>query len=244
MSIFRYIAAGSLGFAFGGVIGSVLAITATHFMSKANAPRNKNNFSRQEVIYHTGLISLAAALAKRGDGKVTREEVDKFKKLFRVKTSDTKVVKAIWDAAVESNHKYEEYAAQIYSVCRGNKQLCEQVIYVLFEIAAADSDVSSGEIKFIKRVAQILHIDDETFARIKNSQSHFNSESPYKVLGVKKSDSTDHIKKVYRKLAKKYHPDSIASQNITEESIIKTAKDRFRKISSAYSEIMKIRVEK
>ena len=36
MSIFRYIAAGSLGFAFGGVIGSVLAITATHFMSKTN----------------------------------------------------------------------------------------------------------------------------------------------------------------------------------------------------------------
>ena len=61
-------------------------------------------------------------------------------------------MKAIWDAAVESNHKYEEYAAQIYSVCRGNKQLCEQVIYVLFEIAAADSDVSSGEIKFIKEL--------------------------------------------------------------------------------------------
>ena len=101
-----------------------------------------------------------------------------------------------------------------------------------------------GEIKFIKRVAQILHIDDETFARIKNILSLFNSDSPFYVLRVNNSFSTDHIKKVYRKLAKKYHPDSIASQNITEESIIKTAKDRFRKISSAYSEIMKIRVEK
>tara|TARA_B100001250_G_scaffold397698_1_gene405089 strand:- start:117 stop:857 length:741 start_codon:yes stop_codon:yes gene_type:complete len=246
MSIFKYILSGTLGFQFGGPIGLVLAVAATHFMSKAGSQGRIGgmNFSQQETVYHAGLISLAAALAKKGDGKVTKSEIEKFKKIFRVNQSNTKVVKSIWDAAVESNHKYEEFAQQIYSVCRNNPQLREQVIYVLFEIAAADSDVSSGEIRFIKKVASILHIDEPTYQRIKNSQPYFNSESPYKVLGVKELDSTAHIKNVYRKLSKKYHPDSLRSQNVKDESIIKTARDHFSTISTAYSQIMKSRGEK
>lgn len=244
MSIFRYIWSGALGLSLGGPLGLILAVAATHFMSKAAGNRGGIRFSQQEAVYHTGLISLAAALAKRGDGKVSRSEIEKFKKIFRVNKSNAKVVESIWNAAVESNHKYEEFAQQIYSVCRNNQQLREQVIYVLFEIAAADSDVSSGEIKFIKRISSILHIDEAAYQRIKNSQPYFNADSPYKILGVKESDSTEEIKKIYRQLAKKYHPDSLRSQKVTDPSIIKTAKDRFRSISVSYNTILKLRGEK
>jgi DnaJ-class molecular chaperone len=61
---------------------------------------------------------------------------------------------------------------------------------------------------------------------------------------VKESDSTEEIKKIYRQLAKKYHPDSLRSQKVTDPSIIKTAKDRFRSISVSYNTILKLRGEK
>ena len=50
-------------------------------------------------------------------------------------------------------------------------------------------------------------------------------KDPYKVLGVDKKASQDEIKKAYRKLAKKYHPDANASDP--------KAAERFKEISEA-----------
>jgi len=49
----------------------------------------------------------------------------------------------------------------------------------------------------------------------------------YKLLGVTKNASEDEIKKSYRKLAMKYHPDQTSGD--------KTAEERFKKISEAYA---------
>ncbi len=48
----------------------------------------------------------------------------------------------------------------------------------------------------------------------------------YKILGVERSASADEIKKVYRKLAMKYHPDRNQGN--------KTAEDKFKEINEAY----------
>lgn len=49
----------------------------------------------------------------------------------------------------------------------------------------------------------------------------------YKVLGVSRDESQDEIKKSYKKLAKKYHPDLNADDEVAEQ--------RFKEISEAYS---------
>ena len=49
---------------------------------------------------------------------------------------------------------------------------------------------------------------------------------PYSVLGVTKSASADEVKKAFRKLAKKYHPD----QNKGDPK----AQEKFAEVSSAY----------
>jgi molecular chaperone DnaJ len=50
---------------------------------------------------------------------------------------------------------------------------------------------------------------------------------PYKALGVDKKASPDEIKKAYRRLARKYHPDTNAGDKQTEE--------RFKEVQEAYS---------
>ena len=47
----------------------------------------------------------------------------------------------------------------------------------------------------------------------------------YEILGVQKGASDDEIKKAYRKLSKKYHPDINKSPEATE---------MFQKVNSAY----------
>ena len=53
------------------------------------------------------------------------------------------------------------------------------------------------------------------------------SEDYYKILGVQKTASDDEIKKAYRKLAMKYHPDHTKGD--------KGAEEKFKKISEAYA---------
>jgi len=53
----------------------------------------------------------------------------------------------------------------------------------------------------------------------------------YDTLGVNKSATTSEIKKAYRKLAMKYHPDKQSSKTDSEK---KKAEDRFKEISQAY----------
>ncbi len=59
---------------------------------------------------------------------------------------------------------------------------------------------------------------------------------PYKVLGVSRDATDDEIKKAYRELARKYHPDNYASSPLSD-----LASEKMKEINTAYDEIQKIR---
>ena len=60
----------------------------------------------------------------------------------------------------------------------------------------------------------------------------------YKVLQIEPSASNDEVKKAYRRMAMKYHPDKVAASG---EEAKKSATEKFRKINEAYEEIKKSR---
>ena len=62
----------------------------------------------------------------------------------------------------------------------------------------------------------------------------------YELLGVPKGASAEEIKKAYRRLANKYHPDKLGGQGVPD-FMIKTTSDCFKKIQAAYAYIKKAR---
>lgn len=62
--------------------------------------------------------------------------------------------------------------------------------------------------------------------------------NPYEVLGVSRDASEDDIKKAYRTLSRKYHPDA----NINNPNKVQ-AEEKFKQIQEAYQQIMKERTE-
>ena len=60
----------------------------------------------------------------------------------------------------------------------------------------------------------------------------------YEVLGIDRNADDASIKKAYRKMAKKYHPDTVANLG---EDIKKKATEKFRSVNEAYEELKKTR---
>jgi DnaJ like chaperone protein len=244
MNIWKYLIAAQLGIMIAGPLGAIAFTAGAYFLGKKNNFRNLGaNFNQQQGAYAIGLVVLSAKLAK-ADGRVTEDEIDKFKKIFKVPKENMTQVGAIWKEAAQTSAGFEPYAQQLRDTFYRSPQMLEQIILGLFEIGYADHELSEPELKYIKKVSQIFGIDQKTFSRLRNSRPEFVKENPYKVLGVKKSDSIAEIKKTYRNLARKNHPDVVRAKGITDISLIKKAKENFQRINDAYEQILKIRGEK
>ena len=62
------------------------------------------------------------------------------------------------------------------------------------------------------------------------------NKNPYDVLGISQSASDDEVKKAYRDLTRKYHPDANVNNPLAD-----LAEEKFKEVQEAYDVIMKER---
>ncbi|MDE1901835.1 MAG: TerB family tellurite resistance protein [Alphaproteobacteria bacterium] len=225
---------------------------------------NVSTFSAnaEQAAFTMGVVVLGAKMAK-ADGRVTREEIAAFKRVFNISAPQESAIGTLFDRARQSAEGFEPYAFQLARVFGRNPAVLEEVLSGLFIIAAADdAGLSSAEIIFLKRVAFIFGFGAEDFARIAarsgvrmpggdHNGSYGGGSSyagstrgttveAYAVLGVAESASVEEIKTAYRALIREHHPDKLMAQGMPPE-FVATATEKMKRINAAYDTVGKLR---
>lgn len=235
-----------VGFFVRGFIGSVVGFFIGSFVD--NFFGNKSSGSRSvfqdmgsgsvsPADFELNLLSLCSIVIK-ADGQVSQREMDYVRQYF-VSTYGKEKANAIFRTFNEINKKREISAQRIctYLNQRTRYEVRLQLLHFLFGIAQADGSISTPEINKIREIAGYLRVSQTDFDSIM-AMFIKSADNSYKILDIPKSATDQEVKKAYRELAKKYHPDRVNTQ---DDAIKKGAEEKFKEVQRAYETIQKER---
>lgn len=112
-----------------------------------------------------------------------------------------------------------------------------QLLHYLFGLANSDKACSKNERDKIHHISNLLWLNEADYKTIE-AMYFKTSHSAYTILQIGRDATDEEVKRSYRKLAKKYHPDKLSSLG---EEAQKAAKEKFQEINNAYESIKKER---
>jgi DnaJ like chaperone protein len=225
----------------GAILGFFVGSAVDSFGKNNDGPKSVfSDMTRQRVTpadFEINLLSLCSIVIK-ADGTVSQTEMDYVRQYF-VQTYGKEKANAIFRTFNEINKNREISAQRICTFLnqRTRYEVRLQLLHFLFGIAQADGNVSSFEIKKIQEIAGYLKIAYRDLESIK-AMFVKSADTAYKILEIEKTATEDQIKKAYRTMAKKYHPDRVNTEN---EAIKKGAEEKFKEVQKAYETIQKER---
>lgn len=217
----------------------------------------KENFTGDLMNHEAGLlVSLMAKVAK-ADGGVCELEAQMLKHTFTDISSHfenneeiREKLKGIYNKEKESFDNTITICQKLYSVTKNDYQKRVKIIEYLLNLAFIDKNFSDTEKMICEDISNALKIKAVHFSQLVDNFKAFyaqqeNSaaislEKAYEVLEASKDDDNSVLKKKYRSLVKKHHPDIIAGQG-AEQSIIDKATSKLQEINEAYEIIKKER---
>ena len=246
---------GAVGWALGGPIGGVLGYWLGKMFSDDSLAMDagasnghtgrggRGGRSRARATragdFALSMVVLSAAVMQ-ADERVLKSEIDYVKQFFR-----TNFGQAQAEQLTLALREALKNPVDVRGVCmqiRANMPHAKRLLLLqyLYGIARADGNVDPREVDLIRRMAAALGISDKDRASIE-APFHSDKPDPYTVLEIGRDASDADIKKAYRRLALKFHPDKVRDMG---EAYAKQAEARFLEVQEAYENLKKVRVFK
>jgi DnaJ like chaperone protein len=248
MSFSKWIG-GALGWSFGGPIGAIIGLAIGSIvdnLSNGNGvsfsggdfrpTKTRQRPQTQSGDFEVSLLILASVVIK-ADGKQDQRELDYVRQQFMGMYGKERA-----NHAFKLFKNINKQRISVRPVCLQIRQMMDhasrlQLMHFLFGIAKSDGMVTEDEVHQIHTIAGYLGISSRDYESIK-AMFYNSSDNAYKVLEIDKSASVEDIKKAYRKMAKKYHPDKVIHLGKEHQ---KGAEEKFRQVQAAYEQIQKER---
>lgn len=243
MAFFNKILGFGLGWAVGGPIGGILGLVFGSMVDSMNdgqyaeeGETQNGNISTHPGDFSVSLLILSAAVMK-ADGKLLRSELDYVKQFFVIQFGAN-----IAEERIKVLREILKQDVPVEPICAQIKQYMDypsrlQLMHYLFGLAMADSQVHETELSLLSRIGILLGLPNQEFESIK-AMFVKDSGAAYRILEVSPDATDEEVKKAFREMAKKHHPDKVAHLG---EEIQHAAKEKFQTITQAYNDIKKIR---
>lgn len=227
---------GAIGWALGGYIGGILGYQVGKFLSSGVQTGGRNQGGTRSGDFAMSLVVLSAAVMN-ADGKVLKSELNFVKKFLKMNFGEVQADQLI--ILLKEALKQEVDVRGVADQIRMNMDHPKRMLLLqyLYGIANADGHVDKRELELIRLIARHLGISLKDVASIEEP-FHSGTLNPYKVLEITETSTDSEVKKAYRKLAIKFHPDKIGDLG---EGPRKLAKERFLQVQGAYEQIKKSR---
>lgn len=235
-SIWGKLGGAGIGLAVGGPLGALLGGAAGHYLvDREGAPFGH---PPRDVVFTTGLVALAAKMAK-SDGVVVASEVDAFDRIVDVPEAERGRVRRLFDLAKSTTEGFEAYARQIADLLRAEPGLLEDVLDGLFHIAKADGAVHEREFAYLQAVGGIFGLEPRDFDRI--AARHVRrADDPYLVIGADRGMTDAELKSHYRRLVAEIHPDREIARGLPPEAV-RIATERLAAVNAAWERVRRER---
>ncbi len=230
---------GGLGWAFFGPIGGLLGFALGAVIDNVEVKTVAQTGQRMPTTMGDFMVSLLVLMAAvmKADGKIMRSELD-FVKTYLSRNfneDDTREALQLLKKLLEQEISLDEVCSQIKTSLNYPSRL--ELLHLLFGVAMSDKIVTKEELNIIEQIAHRLGITEGDLKSIK-SMFIEDTNGAYQVLEIEKTATDEEVKKAYRKMAIKYHPDKVAYLG---EDVKKSANEKIQKVNEAYEKIKKER---
>lgn len=229
---------GGLGWAFGGPIGAILGFAFGSMFDGMQSGKYEYQpgAQTQRGDFSISLLILSAAIMK-ADNRVTKSELE-YVKAFLIRQFGPQ-------EGQEQVTALREILKQEYSIADVSRQIGQfmdyssklQLVHYLFGLSSSDGHTHPSEVDLIETICSYMGIRTSDFKSIR-AMFIKDINNAYQILETTPDANDDELKKAYRRMAVKYHPDKVAHLG---EDVKKAATEKFQKVQAAYEEIKKQR---
>jgi DnaJ like chaperone protein len=255
---------GAFGFLLGGPLGAIMGASVGHqFDLGLNGIDEDFTFPpgdqhRVQMAFFTATFSVMGHIAK-ADGRVSPEEISQANRIMEqmaVSGEMRKTAINLFQQGKSPHFPLDEVLAQFYRECHQRTDLMRMFLEIQMQEAFADGVFDRNEERVLLQICSRLRISRFEYERLKiqlqtqhrfygRRQRHYRRpprksslEDAYGVLGLTPAATEAEVKKAYRRLMSKHHPDKLAANGLSED-LMMLAKEKTQKISKAYETIMK-----
>ena len=237
---------GGLGWVLAGPIGGIIGYAMASMNEERGGsglggmfglPKSGGDYPQTRAGDFTVSLLVLFGQVMKADKQLLKSELDYVKKFLTTNFGS--------DNARDLMVLFKDIIKQDYSlptVCRQVKNHMDhparlEMIHVLFGLSQSDGEIHPDEIDVIRKISGYLGVSSSDFDSI---QAMFvkDTTAAFTILEIDPSANDQEIKRAYRKMAAKFHPDKVSHLG---KEFQEMAEEKFKAISEAYEQIKKER---
>lgn len=222
----------------GGIVGFLIGMYVEYIAKDKqdddfeNLNTRSTNDRGQSNDFGTALLILVAAIMN-ADGVAMKSELELVKRMLVRTYGEIRAQEML--LVLRELIKQKQDISIVCRQIRGRMAYSQrlELMHVLFRISRADDDINAAEIQMLNYIAVQLGISTPDFLSLK-AMFITTPDSEYKILDVAPNAGEEEVKKAYRKMAMRFHPDRLQGLSENEKN---AAQEKFLRVKRAYDSI-------